>query len=269
MSVVEQAVETPQRVIVKIGNPNPQMTREIHDEDGNVVKRVQYPAKHLNQSVTVFEMRPDFKDAEHVELALSTDNDRQLALLARGVPEEHKLYTLALHEIEQDIQVHTGGVKPTWVASNDPDLEKAIADHFGCPRGESKMLRTNAGRDAAHAQWLSTSAQPAAFNYGALSANSGAGFAVTDTTLAGEIATASGGLIRKQMTYAHTTGTNTSTLTATWTVNGSDVIPVVIATWANFNASSTGTLGDEDVLNATATLAAVGDSVTVTYTLTE
>jgi len=129
-------------------------------------------------------------------------------------------------------------------------------------------LLTNAGRDALHAQHIGTSAQPAAFYYGALTANNGASFAGTDTTLTGEITTAGGGLLRKAMTYAHTAGTNTSTLTATWTANGSDVLPVTLASWANFNAASAGTIAEEDVLNATATLSVSGDSITVTFTLT-
>jgi hypothetical protein len=47
--------------------------------------------------------------------------------------------------------------------------------------------------------------------------------AATDTALTGEITTASGGLIRKLATYAHTAasgGAGTTTLTKTWTANG-------------------------------------------------
>lgn len=131
----------------------------------------------------------------------------------------------------------------------------------------SRLLLTNAGRDGLHAQHLSTGAQPAAFNFVAFTANAVAPSAAS-TTLPGEIATAGGGLVRGQATYAHTTGTNTSTLTRTVTANASDVLPVTIAKQGVLNASSGGTLGYETLLNATATLSASGDSLTSTDTIT-
>lgn len=128
-------------------------------------------------------------------------------------------------------------------------------------------MLTNAGRDALHAQHLSTSAQPASFNYIALTANSTAPSAAS-TTLTAEIATGGGGLIRAQATYAHTAGTSTSTLTKTFTANGSDSLPVTIAKIGIFNASSSGTLGYETLLTTTATLSAVADNVALTETVT-
>lgn len=128
-------------------------------------------------------------------------------------------------------------------------------------------MKTNAGIDAIAGQVLGTSAQPAAFNYMAVTANSTAP-AAADTTLTGEITTAGGGLVRKQATYAHTNGTSTATLTATYTANGSDVLPVTLAKIGILNASSSGTLGFETLLSATATLSASGDQVTVTDTVT-
>jgi len=112
-----------------------------------------------------------------------------------------------------------------------------------------------------------TAAQPAAFNYIAVTANATAP-AAADTTLTAEITTAGGGLIRKQATYAHTTGTQTSTLTATFTANGSDSLPVTLAKAGVFNASSAGTMGFESLISPTATLSASGDNVTLTQTNT-
>ena len=129
------------------------------------------------------------------------------------------------------------------------------------------MGLTNAGQDALFTQHLSTSAQPAAFNYTALTANSTA-FSAASTTLTGEITTSGGGLIRKQSTYAHTTGTTTATLTTTYTANGSDSKPVTIAKVGVFNASTSGTLGYETLLSSTATITNTGDSLTVTHTIT-
>lgn len=132
---------------------------------------------------------------------------------------------------------------------------------------EGEALLTNGGRDAIHKQIADTAAQPAAFNYVALTANAGAASA-SDTTLTGEIATGGGGLIRGQGTFAHTNGTNTSTLTKTHTANGTDSLPVTVHKIGVFNAVSTGTMGFETVLNADATLSASGDSLTTTDTIT-
>lgn len=254
--------------LVWFGNPNPQMTHEVRDEHGNVTGRVQRAAEHINQSVTRAEMWPGFDDPEFVERTLSTDNDRMLSLTAKALADEHRGYAVGVHELEQIVAVHAAGAKPDWIASTDSVFQAALAAHFGCPEGEPVALLTNGGRDALHLQHLDVGSQPAAFGWGALSANTGSGFAAGDTTLAGEITTASGGLIRGAMTFAHTSGTNTSTLTKTWTANGSDSLPVVVASWANFNASSSGTMGEENALNATATITISGDNVTVTFTLT-
>lgn len=251
-------------ITILFGNPNPQWTHEIRDEDGNVTQRVQRPAKHLQQSVTRFGLVASALDPEKVELSLSTDNDRQLSMIARLLGDEHRPFALAAHECEQMMAVHSGGVAPTWVAcAENPELEAALAAHFDCARGEPQAVVTNAGRDALHHQHLDTAAQPAAFNYGALSTDTATPLAA-DTVLASELTT--NGLARAQMSFAHTAGTNTSTLTHTWTYTGST--PVVVAKWANFNAASSGTMGEEDLLSATATVTASGDSCTVTFTLT-
>lgn len=106
-------------------------------------------------------------------------------------------------------------------------------------------------------------------NWMAITANATAP-AATDTALAGEITTAGGGLIRQAATYAHTTGTNTYTLTATFTANASDVLPVTIAKIGTFDTltSATGIMLHETALSSTATLSASGDAVTITQTVT-
>lgn len=129
-------------------------------------------------------------------------------------------------------------------------------------------MLTNAGKDMIAAQIGGTSAQPAAANYIALTANS-ADPAAGDTALTGEIATASGGLIRKQATYAHTNGTSTYTLTATFTANANDSLPVTVAKIGIFNAATTGgTMAYETKPASTATLSASGDATTITETVT-
>lgn len=128
-------------------------------------------------------------------------------------------------------------------------------------------MLTNAGKDMIASQVAGTAAQPAAANYIALTANTTAPSA-GDTALTGEIATASGGLIRAQATFAHTNGTSTFTLTKTFTANASDVLPVTLGKIGVFNASSVGTMAFETLLSPTATLSAVGDAVNITDTFT-
>lgn len=134
-------------------------------------------------------------------------------------------------------------------------------------------MKTNAGYDweasvlgNSAASGAGTGASRAA-DYIALTADT-ANPAATDTTLASEIATAGGGLVRAQATYAHTTAATTYTLTKTFTTNGNDVLPVVLAKMGVFNASSTGTMPWESKFATTATLSAIGDQVVVTETIT-
>lgn len=105
--------------------------------------------------------------------------------------------------------------------------------------------------------------------YMAITTNATAASA-TDTTLASEITTAGGGLIRKLATYAHTTGAASYSLAATFTVNGSDTgLPVTIAKIGIFNTlvGATGRMQFETVLGTSAVLSAVGDAVTITDTV--
>jgi hypothetical protein len=126
---------------------------------------------------------------------------------------------------------------------------------------------TNGGKDMVASQVANTSTQAAACNYIALTADSAAASA-SDTTLASEIATAGGALVRAQGAYAHTGGTNTLTVSKTFTANGSDALPVTVAKYGLFNASSSGTMGWESKFGTSATLSAVGDQLTVTATIT-
>lgn len=128
-------------------------------------------------------------------------------------------------------------------------------------------MLTTAGKDMIASQIANTATQAAACNYLALTANATAP-AAGDTTLTAEIATGGGGLIRAQAAYAHTTGQSTFTLSKTFTANGSDALPVVVAKIGVFNAASTGTMGFETLLSTTATVSASGDALTVTDTFT-
>jgi hypothetical protein len=251
--------------IVLLGNDNP-----MHQVDGPDGIKVGVPAHAVTgvkQSVTRVEMWEGFDDPETVKHALSTSNtanDRKLHQRARALGAKHKDYAIGIHELEELWAVHANGQRPAYVASSDPAFQKAIADYFGCPEGEYEAVVTNLGRDAFHSQHLNPSNTTAVFQYGALSSNTGAGFAAADTTLAGEITT--NGLGRATMTYAHTSGTNTTTLTKTWTYTGST--SVTIASFATFNAASAGTMGEEVALASSVSVATSGDTTTITYTFT-
>lgn len=125
----------------------------------------------------------------------------------------------------------------------------------------------NGGKDFVADCLGKAASRPAVADYMALTANTTAP-AAGDTTLTAEIATASGGLIRAQGTYAHTGGTSTYTLTKTYTANGNDSLPITVGKVGIFNAASSGTMPWSTLLSPTATISAVGDSLTITSTIT-
>lgn len=102
----------------------------------------------------------------------------------------------------------------------------------------------------------------------ALSANT-SGVVGTDTTLAGEITTAGGGLVRKRATFAHTASATSYTLTSVHTANGSDTLPVTIGKAAYFQtvAATTGKSLFQTLVSPTATMSASGDQLTLTDTV--
>jgi len=125
-------------------------------------------------------------------------------------------------------------------------------------------MRTNAGRDLQARQLGDTASNAtgsyAPANYIGVSASTSAP-AATDTVLAGEIA--SGTLVRKQAVYAHTDGTNSYTLTATFVSDQA----IVLAKVGIFNAASGGTMAFETLLPSTANLVS-GDQTQITETVT-
>lgn len=130
------------------------------------------------------------------------------------------------------------------------------------------MAKSNAGIDFISTQISGVASATAVAKFMAVTANSTAP-AAGNTTLAGEITTSGGGLVRATATYAHTNGTNTYTLTNTFTTNGTDTLPVTIAKIGVFTATPTGgTLVYETLLSSTAVLSVAGDALTVTDTVT-
>jgi hypothetical protein len=91
-----------------------------------------------------------------------------------------------------------------------------------------------------------------------------------DTALTGEITTAGGGLIRSLATYAHTAAGTTSTLTKTFTANGSDSLPVTVAQIGAFQGVvvAASRMIFRSLLNATMAFSLSGDQGQVTDTVT-
>lgn len=121
-------------------------------------------------------------------------------------------------------------------------------------------MRTNNGLDWQAGVMANVSSQPAPGNYIALTADATAP-AVTDSSLTGEYTTL--GLSRMAATYAHTSGTSTYTLTATWTASGT----ATINKQGVFNAASSGTMIFESLEPTTATVVNT-DTFTSTTTVT-
>jgi len=97
----------------------------------------------------------------------------------------------------------------------------------------------------------------------ALSTDSGA-VGTGATTLPSEITTAGGGLIAKRSTYAHTTGAGSYSLTATFTANGSDSLPVTVAKMGvRQSIKAACNCLFQTLFGTAATLSASGDQITV------
>jgi hypothetical protein len=89
-----------------------------------------------------------------------------------------------------------------------------------------------------------------------------------DTVLTGELnAAGAAGLNRQLATYAHTAASATTTLTKTYTAAAADTLPVTIAQIGIFQGVvlAASRMVFRTVLNATATLSAVGDQLQITH----
>lgn len=128
-------------------------------------------------------------------------------------------------------------------------------------------LVTNAGEDVISRQTAcGATGAPACANGGiyiALSTDAGAP-AATDVACPSESAVS--GLARALGTYAHVAGTNTHTISHTFTLGTAGA--VVITKVCMLDAAAAGNLFAETLLASSATVNAVGDQVTITWTFT-
>lgn len=290
MSDVDEAVH-----LLKLGNPS---VHEAEVKDGQVVGHI--PRPDLGAQVTHVELPAGVAErllvgAEALEAELASRGREQLLVHLLSSEKLQDWEIAAKHLAIVASQHARAGV--SWIATPHAELEHALSQLFGASRGDPDpnlsdvreladharaespaiedelqgpgapptALKTNAGVDLIASNCFGTAV--ATLQQIALTATATAPSA-TDTVLAGEIATAGGGLIRQLATYAHTTGTNTATLTVTFTANGSDALPITIEKFGVFNKSgSGGTMGIETALTKT-TFNAAGDNATLTETVT-
>lgn len=127
---------------------------------------------------------------------------------------------------------------------------------------KKRNLLTNAGRDKAHAQiYTNTTAGARGCGFIAVTTNTVAP-ADGDTVLTGEITT--GGLARADAsTKTHTTGTNTTTISQTFTASATHT---AVQKAALFDAATSGTMYHENTFTATTLISS--DTLTITWTLT-
>lgn len=129
-------------------------------------------------------------------------------------------------------------------------------------RSHQKNLRTNAGANFWNAQLFGAASATAVAKWIALTTDAtapGAG----DTTLTSEETT--NGLVRTAGSVVHTNNAATTTISVTFTYTGA--VSKVIAKVGLFDAVSGGNLVLETLLNATGTVNANGDTITVTWTV--
>lgn len=123
----------------------------------------------------------------------------------------------------------------------------------------SHNVVTNAGRDFLHAQCYSTGPAANGLNYIGLS-NDALTETTSSTVLSSEIV--SNGLSRAIGAYAHTSSTNTTTISKTFTASGAQAAQKA----ALFTASSSGTMNH--VLAFTQRSLQTNDTLAITFTIT-
>lgn len=275
--------------VTYLGNPAP---HEAKTEEGRVVGTTPLEG---GPSVTEVHWQPEIaaelkRHADQIDKALT--RGKEAVLLRIFTAEGLAPWEVALKHVLSVVSAHAAeGI--SWVAGEDDKLEAILSkllEAEQAPHGTASALKlakeeegswdeitsklhgptalkTKAGVDLIHAAVFGTAAQPAAANYIALTANNEAESA-SNTSLAGEITTSEGGLIRKQATYAHTTGATTATLTVTFTANSHDSLPVTVNKFGVFNkATSGGTLAIETKITA-ATFNAEGDNTVLSEVIT-
>lgn len=162
------------------------------------------------------------------------------------------LSSVGLKRMSQDTFKFTASVEVV-IRDKDGNVKHRTVQH---------NLRTNAGANFWNAQLFGSASATAVAKWIAITTDAGAA-AAGDTTLASEETT--NGLARASSTVNHTNNATTTTISNTFTYTGGT--SKVIAKAGLFDASSAGNLVLETLLNATGTVNANGDTITVTWTI--
>lgn len=134
-------------------------------------------------------------------------------------------------------------------------------------QGSYANLITNAGEDVISRQTgCGATGAPACANGGVYIALSTDSTAPAATDVACPAESVVNGLTRALGTYAHVAGTNVHTISHTFTLGTAGA--VVIAKVCMLDAAAGGNLFAETLLASTATVNAVGDQITITWTFT-
>lgn len=162
--------------------------------------------------------------------------------------------------------VFAGGFVGTILSNTETVLTVArwenLPDHEHESHGRSEEAAEPPA--ASSAFYIASGTTPAAWV--AVTANSAEPKA-TNETLAGEIKTSEGGLIRALAEFTYLGGKEYE-VKVTFTANSHDTVPVTLAKIGIFNAQSGGIMLFESLLTATAEIKSVGDSVTITDIVT-
>lgn len=159
--------------------------------------------------------------------------------------------------------VFAGGFVGTILSNNETELTVArwekLPNHEH--EGNSRSEEAAEAPAASSVYYIASGTTPATWI--GVTANSEEPLA-TNETLAGEIKTSEGGLVRALAKFTYLGG-NEYKIEATFTANSHDSgLPVTLAKIGVFNAHNGGTLMFESLLTATAEIKSVGDSVTIT-----
>lgn len=277
--------------IIRFGNP---LVHEANAVNGQVVGHELRP--DLGPQVTEVHLpdadaRPLIEHADDIAAAAASGRTAFVVHLLNNTQSGASPWEVACRHMIQTIAAHARG-DLSWATCADEGLLAALSSLHGAPGrpelhaplelaalemhqwpvilkglepGIPTALKMKAGYDVILGNCFGSQVASAKFMGQTANATAPAN---TNTTLAEEITTAEGGLIRKECTYAHTTETLTSTLTVTTTANAKDTLPVTVHKVGYFNkAGSGGTMVLEDEVTA-AGYNAVGDNVTFTNTET-
>lgn len=281
---------TTREKLVHMGNIEPHIPVT---ENGEVVR---HEPANVGPQITTSDFAIDLVEPliEHAETIIKEVEERGLANLVGYIGGLQHLneWETAVKYVYAIVSAHAARGM-SWIASEDEKLEHVLSvllDAEHAPKGTSAALKL-AHLEGDAEKWAEVTAgiegptalktkegtklinnnafgptQVERAKWVAISANAAAP-AEGDTTLAGEITTAGGGLVRKEVTWTETSQT-VCTFTVVFTANGSDALPVKIKKFGLFNkVTSGGQIALEDEFTE-AQLSLSGDNITITETVT-